>query len=231
MIYLGSIIKTETKTYISSVREQQDNEYYDKEKFIKLSEEVYNYLKEKFKSHNNLQDTVFVSVYIDNTILDQLKNISTLSVNEDENSTNQDLYINDISILNEDESKTDITEINDLLLELKNTYKNKATSLITSSLQLYPMKLYRYMKANSYLNANNYFITDDNRDEIYLKIINSEDETLVDMLLKFLDANDYLASEDKILDLYYKFIDELNSCNSKEEIEKCYTTYFNEYAQ
>lgn len=243
MIYLASIVETDDKIYFLDVREQEDNVYYDTEKFIVLSKNVYLYIKDKLDSVVNTSQILFV--YVDKPIDAYVKNpvdessISLTPEGEETSETTEEttvepaepyIYIDDISIIKEDDIQKNTLVSGGSIEELKNIYKMRASNLLTSHLQMYPIKLFRYMKANAYLNANGYFITDDNRDDIYLKIVNSEDEKLVDMLLKFLDANDYLTSEDSILDTYTNFINEISSCTTKDEIAETYTKFFNEYA-
>lgn len=68
-----------------------------------------------------------------------------------------------------------------------------------------------FIDTNNILNADGYFITDKNKEEKYLEILETGDEDLIDVLEKFLMAKDRLSSvktartefEDIIEDLKY----------------------------
>jgi hypothetical protein len=87
------------------------------------------------------------------------------------------------------------------------------------------LKLYSFFSDMVRLAAHGYFITDENREEVYLKIIDTADEDLIQCLETYLDSKD---SIDQVTNFHRNsrtFITKLNMAETDEEIEKVIEEY------
>lgn len=82
------------------------------------------------------------------------------------------------------------------------------------------MELYNFMNAYNYLAAKGIYITEENKDDVYIQIIKSENEEDVKILEKYLYAKDYLSVPYRWFNEYIKFEEDLDCADSKEEIDE-----------
>lgn len=82
-----------------------------------------------------------------------------------------------------------------------------------------------YIDINNELNDKGFFITDDNKEEKYLEILETGDEKLIDLLEEFLIIKDQLSALKTARKTFVKVIEKLNEVDEKDtegldEIEK-----------
>ena len=199
MIYLAQFIEKNNKIYISGVRSLHDNEVYDVNLFIRLSEEVYLFLKEKL----NLDEGRLSKYYINN-IVSEINDVSSIQVDDSVN------YTNDMNYLVEH-------------------YSTIARELVFSRIKFLPIKLFEYISINNELISKGYFISDENKEEKYLEILNKESEEFIEKFIKYLEIVDKLSLEKEIVRKYDEFIENIQSVQTKEEIENLYLVFSAEY--
>jgi len=102
--------------------------------------------------------------------------------------------------------------------------RNIALSAITSTVDAYLVTL-SMMEFFNFINLNNIFIekgiiiTEDNREEKYLEIINKEDPKLIESLEKYLEAKDRISQVYWRYEKVEEFKKELMSLTDEKEIE------------
>jgi len=78
---------------------------------------------------------------------------------------------------------------------------------------------YDFIKINNKLGSKGYFITEENWEQVYLAIINTEDDALIADLEKYLEALDSLSVVSSVYNKYKDFKKNLDSANTQEEIK------------
>lgn len=117
----------------------------------------------------------------------------------------------------EDFEKVEINTLQERKLDkLNHIYRslNDKTAVVTG------LTLYSFFSDMVRLSAHGHFITDENREEVYLKIIDTADEDLIQCLETYLDSKD---SIDQVTNFHRNattFITKLNMAETDEEIEK-----------
>jgi hypothetical protein len=94
--------------------------------------------------------------------------------------------------------------------------------LIANQQMISNYELFHFFKLNSYLNAKGYFITDENREEKYLEIINDGDTETLRVLSEYLDSLDEFSAIDKTYEVYKEYKDKIKSATDFKEIEEAY---------
>lgn len=82
------------------------------------------------------------------------------------------------------------------------------------------LEIYNFILANNKLASKGFYVTEDNKDEVYIDIIKSENEEDTEMLEKLLYAKDYLSNPYYWFEEYKKYNEDLECADSKEEIDK-----------
>jgi len=82
------------------------------------------------------------------------------------------------------------------------------------------MDFFEFVVANNKFCTRGIFITDDNREEEYLKIINTGDIDLIENLERFLESFDTLKEVSKRYSKIRDLIHAINDCQSIEELEE-----------
>lgn len=78
--------------------------------------------------------------------------------------------------------------------------------------------LYEFMIKNNELASRGYFIVDSNREEKYIEIIETGDDTLISLLESYLEANDKVQRAFFLKDKVETFIKSVKDCESVEQI-------------
>lgn len=102
-------------------------------------------------------------------------------------------------------------------------YKYNVRTELAKNTQMFPITLFNYMKIGFELAGAGFFVTDDNREEQYLAIINTGDEKLIDNLSKYLDAYDDLSANSKYITIYNNAVKLIDSAKTVEELDTVYT--------
>jgi hypothetical protein len=87
------------------------------------------------------------------------------------------------------------------------------------------LSLYSFFSDMVRLAAHGYFITDSNREEVYLKIIDSADEDLISCLETYLDSKDRIDEVTAFHRRATSLIRDLENAETDEEIEKALEDY------
>ena len=83
-------------------------------------------------------------------------------------------------------------------------------------------ELYHFFKLNHYLESKGFFITDENREEKYLEVINSGDAEALEKLSEYLDSLDEFNAIDDIYMRYKEFKDKVKVAKNEQEIKDAY---------
>lgn len=199
-MYLAQFITKNCRKYISGVREISDNDYYDKTLFIPLSEEVFKFLNEKL----TLDIGKMSNYYVNEDFTGEINNLEEL------------LYDDSI------EYKDDISYWNE-------HYTTMARELVFSRTKFLPIKLFEYISINNELISKGYFISEENREEKYLEILNKESEEFIEKFIKYLEIMDRMYVEKEIIKKFDDLVENLQAANSKEEMENLYVIFSAEY--
>lgn len=236
MIYIGQTFEKDDRVYITGVRKIEDNEYYDKEKFVTLSKEVYEHCLELLYEESKKSSSPFI-IFLDLALVNHGA-MAVLSLDPDAEVPETNLpFVNRVDAIvvdvqNSDSSGTGETDSSASYQNIMNYAKSaisNAEDILLSRTKMYPYKLFAFSKYNIMLNARGYFITDENRDEKYIEIIDSSDEALIDIFLKYIDAYDFLSMENTIMEIFSDFKDKVKTAESKDEIDKMYLEFFSNY--
>jgi len=87
------------------------------------------------------------------------------------------------------------------------------------------LMMYQYININNTLCDKGFYIHDDNKEEIYLKILETEDELLIDKLEEYLNAREVIARSSFLEDRYMKYYRDIKDASSEEEVEKLFATF------
>ncbi len=102
---------------------------------------------------------------------------------------------------------------------LKNLYIQKArTSTNFEQAVTSGIHLYDYININNILNSKGFFIHDDNREEEYLKILETGDEKLIDMLEIYLNAKDIVSRSSFVEHLYLNLYSDIKESESENDV-------------
>lgn len=85
--------------------------------------------------------------------------------------------------------------------------------------------LFNFFKLNHYLESKGYFITDENREEEYLKVINSGDTDVLEKLSEYLDALDEFNAVDEAYKSFKGFKDRVDSAVDEKELRGIYDEF------
>jgi len=111
----------------------------------------------------------------------------------------------------------------DIELE-KKIYLNKARQEIThQQANVSGLMMYQYININNILCDKGYFIHDDNKEEVYLQILETGDENLIDKLEIYLNARDIIDRSSFLEEKYFQFFNDMKIATTHEQIIENYT--------
>jgi hypothetical protein len=79
-----------------------------------------------------------------------------------------------------------------------------------------------YTRLNNKLSSKGYFITDDNREDVYLEIINTDDMDLIDLLDEFLMVMDEISEYDSAMKVFSDFKTNVNNLMDISDIKELF---------
>jgi len=110
--------------------------------------------------------------------------------------------------------------------DVLDAYKEKTLRLIneqiSNQLMISNFELYHFFKLNHYLESKGFFITDENREEKYLEVINSGDTEALEKLSEYLDSLDDFNAIDATYMKYKEYKNKIKAAKTKEEISDAY---------
>jgi len=130
---------------------------------------------------------------------------------------------------NVEELKVDMIEVKaaNILIELKHTavkaYKNFHLGRVMDPEFL--ITFIDYTMLNNKFCSHGFFITQDNKEEMYLDILNTGDMSLIESLERYLNVSDKICEYWCHTDNLIKFKEEIYNAESREELEEIYKRY------
>jgi hypothetical protein len=113
-----------------------------------------------------------------------------------------------------------ITETSDIE-SYKKVMLSKVRQLVThQQANVSGMMMYEYMNINNILNDKGYFIHDDNKEEVYLQILETGDEDLINNLEDYLNAREVISRASFLEKRYIKLYRNVNESLTEEEVDK-----------
>jgi hypothetical protein len=118
----------------------------------------------------------------------------------------------------------------DSLQQLKKSSITKIRMLVTPELsKISGFALYGFIVLNNDLTNEGYFITNENREEKYLQILETADEKLISKLEDYLNYKDEIESVASMERKFTKFRQDINECDSSEKIEELEKNFLEDF--
>ncbi len=103
----------------------------------------------------------------------------------------------------------------------KGTYEKAVFSIAAKALRTIPQyNYYRFTVLNNMFASRGFFIHPDNREEEYIKIIETGDEELVNKLEEFLNIMTQLETYREIHNSFIEAMDKLGNTTDEEEMQR-----------
>ena len=203
--YLASYFDTSNFRAITGIKKIESSEDYQKNYFIEISEDVYNYLGKHILECNGNA----VKVSKDLFFVDKVEELDVQNLKL----TPEDRFEMEKHLIVEKKSGMLFSRLDDRVLH----------------------NFFDFTVKNNELLSLGVVITDENRDEQYLKILRdaaSDDESVksaaekkIDVLSDYLEAYDSLSEHFSVHKKFRKFRKEILDCANYEEIEKVIKEY------
>lgn len=170
----------------------------DKEEYVRLSDDAYDYVVNVLDlEHREPECKIYIELPFDfETIVD-------------------------MSMIKAEDSKMKETT-EDRLEAIKTKAIRMMNELISNQMMISNFELFHFFKLNHYLESKGYFITDENREEKYLEVINSGDEKALEVLSEYLDSLDEFNAIDDAYSKYNEYKTVVKSATSEKEIMDAY---------
>lgn len=125
---------------------------------------------------------------------------------------------------------TDPSETTDPLSAAKNASVAKVRMLVTPDLsKIAGMTLYSFMILNNELASRGFFITDGNREETYIRILEAGDDALIQMLEDYLNSRDEIDRVAVLERKFTAFRSKISGAASAEEVTTIEQTFLTDY--
>ena len=109
------------------------------------------------------------------------------------------------------------------LMDVKEMYLSKVMGLFDRTINTVSnLVYYEFGCLNNELANYGIFITNNNREEKYIEILETEDDDLVNILEKYLICKDEIERASAAYEIYKLFKSELNECDTEDEIKEKY---------
>lgn|SRR5574344_2796272 len=96
---------------------------------------------------------------------------------------------------------------------------------IADKISISNFALYNFFKLNHYLESKGYFITDENREEKYLEVINSGDTEVLEKLSEYLDSLDEFNAIDEIYKTFKEYKNRIEASVNPDELKAIYDEF------
>lgn len=108
----------------------------------------------------------------------------------------------------------------------KNIMTKKARQQVTHQQAVVSgIQMYEYININNYLCDKGYFIHDNNKEDIYLSILETEDEHLIDSLEIYLNARDEIARTSALENAFREYYSNINRSENIDEVDQVYSIF------
>ena len=209
-IYLAVFQERTGSKFITGTAKHMSNEYYNPEMYVVISYEVY----EALQSYNDSMRLGYVFVPIDAQ-----------------------------AIVDTDELKIEITESTTQEVKTENLTSSKMTvDSYRKAVQLKARDLmfsrfdgsvifsfYEFILLNNQLIEQGFVITEENREDKYIEIVNKDNDELLELLSDYLKARDSL----KMYNLYYKdykaLLNDIQKLNEVPAIEERFNSFRDQF--
>jgi hypothetical protein len=123
-----------------------------------------------------------------------------------------------------------IVETNNHLEATKESSFIKLKNMVTMEMsKISGFVIYSFTVLNNELADKGYFITDYNREEKYIEIIETMDEVLINKLEEYLNAKDEIERVSNIYKRLTKFKDKLSELSTIEEVQELETKFITDF--
>jgi len=187
VFYMFLLKKCDISKYefkITGYGEKEDDFSVDEDKYVKVGEIVYNYVKDNIKRYQMIYP----------------KNIGYISIDK----------FKLVPIDSLDNFKNNVMV----------SYKKYFIDRIFDS-EFYIVFI-NYVRLNNILSSKGFFITDENREDIYLEIINTEDEKLINILDEYLMNLDVISEYNYYMTKFNNFKYSIMDSYDNEEIKELF---------
>lgn len=200
MYFYSGVIRQEDKKFLINPFEKLEGEpvLLDQNDYVRLSASAYDYLVNVLDlQHREPMCIIYIPANWDFSKI----------VNK------EDMTLAETLLKETDEDKLDY-------------YKEKVLRLmnetIANQLMISNFALFHFFKLNHYLASKGYFITDENREEMYLKVIEEGDAEVIAKLSEYLDALDEFNAVDETYTKYNEYKDKVKVATSEKEVSEAY---------
>jgi hypothetical protein len=188
------------RKYISGITSVHDDEVYDTSLWTLIPEDVYMFLKEQFVTKNGTKTKFYIDID-----KETVANISDIKIDEN---------------IKNDESN---------LMVIINQYDKNMQEVLAAVSHMYPFKLYKYFNCFNVLLANGVYVTDENQEEKYFEVINTQNETLISNFTEFVSIKNTMNEEFTIFKDYNEYHSKLYLASSLEEAKQVYEEFMTLY--
>ena len=113
---------------------------------------------------------------------------------------------------------------------LKDLYLYKLSLLFDTKINtVNQLTYYKFTILNNELADMGLFITDQNREEKYIEILEREDDSLIDKLEQYLLCRDEISRASAAYESYNNIKNILNECESEEEMKAVYLKFIEDW--
>ena len=131
-----------------------------------------------------------------------------------------DVQVHDLTI---HENNTDELQFDkDVLIQTARQYVTHQQANVSG------LMMFEYININNYLSDKGYFIHDDNREEVYLNILETGDELLINKLEIYLNARDNIARSSYMENEYFKLYQDIRESTSTEEAQEVFDKFMDQ---
>lgn len=200
MMFFSGVIKQENRKYLVNPFEKLVGEpiMLQKDEFVRLTPEAYIKVVDLLDLKH--REPICV-IYVDSDVdCEKLLDV-------------EDLSVDDAKLEASNEEKLDA---------FKEKTCRMMNEMISNQLMISNFELFHFFKLNHALAAKGYLITDENREEKYLEVINSGDAETLQVLSEYLDCLDEFNAIDSVYAKFKEYKEKVKSATNEKEIEDAF---------
>lgn len=127
----------------------------------------------------------------------------------------QTLELSDLNIVN-------VTPLKAAKIRAHSNIANQINNRLMSNLMV--MNIYKFVLVDSILKNGGYFVTDENREQVYLDIVNNGDQKYIRALEEYLDVKDRMATDFWFGTKFLQFEDALRTATTIQQVKNLHDT-------